>query len=91
MKILYALACALFVATLSGCGVGYGGGYYESNVEYGGWGPGYRVGPGRRGDRREDHGGGAPHAYRSAPEGRSAPSLPSGGRGGGHSGGGHGR
>jgi hypothetical protein len=39
-------------------GVGYVGGYYEPyGYEYGGWGAGYRVGPGRGGDRREggDH------------------------------------
>jgi hypothetical protein len=38
--------------------VGYDGGYYEPyGYEYGGWGPGYRVGPGRGGDRRHDGGG----------------------------------
>jgi len=79
-------------------GVGYVGGYYEPyGYEYGGWGSGYRVGPGRGGDRRGgdggDHRGGeggyhhqdAPrassHAYRSAPASRPTPSIPNRPRG----------
>jgi hypothetical protein len=55
-----------------GASVGYIGGVYEpGGYEYGGWGPGYRVGPPRGGIRRE-HGGG-----------RAAPSIPRGARGGG--------
>jgi hypothetical protein len=51
-------------------GVGYVGGYYEPyGYEYGGWGGGYRVGPGRGGDRR----GGHPGPYRAAPASRSTP------------------
>jgi hypothetical protein len=58
-------------------GVGYVGGFYEPyGYEYGGWSPGYRVGPPRGGDH-----GRAP--------GRRAPSIPSGPRGGGGHGGGH--
>ena len=62
--------------------------YYEPyGADYGGWGSGYRVGPyhGGGGDRGGDHG--SSHAYRSAPAGRSMPSIPSRSRGGG----GHGR
>jgi hypothetical protein len=63
-----------------GVGVGYVGDYYEPCCDgYGGWGRGYRVGP--------------PRGYGGGPRGpgRSAPSIPSGPRGGGgHSGGGHG-
>lgn len=86
---------------LAGCvvpgGYGYDGGvgvdYYEPfGTEYGGWGPGYLVGPGRGGDRRGGDGGGGGHAYRSAAGSRSAPSIPTGGRsGGGSHGGGGGR
>ena len=40
-----------------GVGVGYVGGVYEpGGYEYGGWGPGYRVGPPRGGEY--EHGGG---------------------------------
>jgi hypothetical protein len=63
-------------------GVGYDGGYYEPyGYDYGGWGLGYRVGPSRCCDHRDGHdidrgrGGRAP-AYRPAPAGRSAPSIP---------------
>jgi hypothetical protein len=67
-------------------GVGYVGGYYQPyGYEYGGWGPGYHVGPGRGGDHHDDHrvdrGGGHAPAYRQAPAGRSAPSLPGRARG----------
>jgi hypothetical protein len=74
--------------------VGYDGGYYEPyGYDYGGWGGGYLVGPGRCCDHREDHredhrddhrgGGRVGHApaYRPAPAGRSAPSLPGRSRG----------
>jgi hypothetical protein len=57
-------------------GVGYVGGVYEpAGYVYGGWGPGYRVGPPRGGGR--------------GPGGRqAAPSIPHAARGGGgHSGG----
>jgi hypothetical protein len=85
-----ALVIGLFATLSSGCiatggGYGYGGdvgvGYYEpAGVVYGGWGGGYRVAPFRGGDHRAGPSGG--HAYRSAPAGRSAPSIPSGARGG---------
>ena len=69
----------------------YGGGgapeYYEpSGVVYGGWGPNYHVAPWRDDGRhvRPDHperGGALPHhAFRSAPESHSIPSIPSRGR-----------
>jgi hypothetical protein len=58
--------------------VGYDAGYYEPyGYEYGGWGGGYRVGPGRGGDRR---GGGPSHSYRPAPASRPTPSIPHGSR-----------
>ena len=60
-------------------GVGYVGGYYEPyGYDYGGWGHGYRVGPGRGGDRRGDH---PSHSYRAAPPTRRAPSIPGRSRG----------
>jgi hypothetical protein len=80
----------LFACAVTGVGVegsvGYDGGYYEPyGYDYGGWGGAYRVGPGRccehRDDHHDDHRGGggrvghAP-AYRAAPAGRSAPSIP---------------
>jgi len=101
------LGTAISVALLSGCVVEGGGGYayggdVDVGVDYyqpvggvvvGGWGPGYHVGPPRRGG--DDHRGPGPggnsggHTYRPAPPGRSAPSLPShsapsGGGGHGH-------
>jgi hypothetical protein len=61
-------------------GVGYDAGYYEPyGYEYGGWGGGYHVGPGRGGDRRGGH---PSHSYRAAPASRPTPSIPSGSRGG---------
>ncbi len=92
--LLCGIACALGFATLSGCavegvgvdggvGVGYVGGYYEPyGYDYGGWGPGYAVGPYRGGG----HGGyyrdrGHAPAFRGAPQGHSMPSIPSRPRG----------
>jgi hypothetical protein len=72
MRIRGMAAClgAVALAMLSACEVtgvgvdgsvgvvGYDAGYYEPyGYEYGGWGPGYRVGPGRGGDRRHEGGG----------------------------------
>jgi hypothetical protein len=76
----------------SGGGVGVGFDYYDTyGGDYGGWGPGYRVGPHR--DRGGDHGQRAPepsrgrpsgsHSYHAPAAGRSVPSIPSGVRGGG--------
>ena len=63
-------------------GVGYDAGYYEPyGYEYGGWGGGYRVGPGGGGDRRADH---PSHSYRPAPASRRTPSIPSRSRGSRH-------
>jgi hypothetical protein len=83
------------LGVLSGCivpggdygydgGVAYGADYYEPyGAVYGGWGPGYRVGPVRDGGYRSDHGGGEGHAYRAAPASHSIPSIPSRSRSGG--------
>jgi hypothetical protein len=82
-------SCAVTGVGVEGdVGVGYAGDYYEPyGYEYGGWGGRYHVGPGRgfdhRDDHRDDHHGGHAPAYRPAPSGRSAPSLPHGSRGGG--------
>lgn len=93
-------AIGLFAILASGCAVtdaGYGGvgpwpGYYEPyGAVYGGWGPGFLVGPvgggGYRGGRGNFGGG---HAFRAAPASRSAPSIPGARGGGGRGGGGHG-
>jgi hypothetical protein len=54
---------------------GYVGGVYEApGYEYGGWGPGYHVGPPRGGERRPETS--SPHAYRPAPRSRPSPSIP---------------
>jgi hypothetical protein len=96
-----ALAAVIGLVTLLafGCVVPEGGGYapgigadyYEPyGTYYGGWEPGYEVGPWRDGGHRPDagRGGGASHAFRPAAVGRAMPSIPSGSRGGGHGGGG---
>jgi len=64
--------------------VGYVGGVYEPpGYVYGGWGPGYHVGPPPHGgERRPEHPTQAPpRAYRPAPPSRPAPSIPSRPRG----------
>lgn len=64
-------------------GVGVGLGYYEPyGSYYGGWGPGYRVGP-PGGNYRPNRGGGhpTPHAYRSPRGSQVVPSIPSTRRG----------
>jgi hypothetical protein len=82
MALLMLGACAVTGVGVEGS-VGYDGGYYAPyGYDYGGWGVGYRVGPGRCCDHRDDHGGDRGHAgrapaYRPAPAGRSAPSIPS--------------
>ena len=92
-----ALVIGLFMVLSSGCvvtggGYGYDGDvgigvdYYEPyGVDYGGWGPGYRVGPFRDGAHRPERGSGQPpaHAYKPAPASRSMPSIPSRSRSGG--------
>jgi hypothetical protein len=90
-------AGVLVLTSLAGCvvggygggvGLGYVGGVYEpGGYEYGGWGPGYRVGPPR--DDEHGHGGGDHGPGR----GRATPSIPHDARhsgGGGHRGGGNG-
>lgn len=73
----------LVLTVLVACTVtpgGYVGGVYEpSGSDYGGWGPGYHVGPARHGERREEHS--SNHAYRPAAPSRPAPSIPSRPRG----------
>jgi len=67
-----------------GVGVGYGVGFYEpGGYDYGGWGPGYGVGPPRGGsDRGRPDSHAAPHpSYRPAPPSRSVPSVPTHPRG----------
>lgn len=86
-----ALVLGLFTALLSGCvasgdGYGYdnsarigiGLGYYEPyGAYYGGWGPGYRVGPTRGNNFRQDRGSRPnPRTFRPAPATRSVPSIP---------------
>ena len=92
-----AVAIGLFMVLATGCvvaggGYGYDGGvgigldYYEPyGADYGGWGPGYRVGPIRDGAHRPDRGGGHPpaHTYRPAPASHPMPSIPSRSRSGG--------
>jgi hypothetical protein len=87
-----ALTIAVGSTVLSSCavdgGYGYGPdvdvgvGYYDTGGYYGGWGRGYRVGPGRGGDHWDNHGHPSNHSYRAAPSGRSAPSIPSRGHAG---------
>jgi hypothetical protein len=97
--LLRAGICVLCVAALASCavdgvgvdgsvGVGYVGGYYEPyGYDYGGWGPGYAVGPYRGGiggydrDHDRDRGRGHAPAFRAAPSGRSMPSIPGRSRG----------
>lgn len=97
-----AVTIALGCAVVSSCAVeggGYGYGpavdvgvgfdYYDTGGYYGGWGRGYRVGPGRGGYHNGGHGHGTTH-YRAAPAGRSMPSIPSRGHSnGGRRGGAH--
>jgi hypothetical protein len=101
-----ALAVTIGAAALSSC-TDYGGGYYggpgvdvgvgfdyydSPGYDYGGWGHGYRVGPGHSNyhwDHHDSHGHAPSHSYHAAPGGHGVPSLPSHGHGGG-GGGGHG-
>ncbi len=103
------LAFAVLTTVLPGCvvgdgGYGYGGvdvgaDYYQPvGIGYGGWGPGYRVGPYRGG--RPYGGGGVGRPWRGSPGRGPIPSIPGGPRGGGggggrgggsHGGGGRGR
>jgi|SRR5665213_1895984 len=78
-------ACAVEgVGVGTSVGVGYVGGYYDGGYyepygyDYGGWGAGYRVGPGRGGGRRDAH---PPHSYRPAPAPRRTPTIPNRPRG----------
>jgi len=74
-------AFALLLLTMtSAClvsGEGYVGGVYEPpGYVYGGWGPGYRVGPPPHGGEYHPQHQSYPRAYRPAPESRRAPSIP---------------
>jgi hypothetical protein len=94
-----ACVIGLFTATLPGCvvpdgGYGYGDGYegdadigldyYDPGVEYGGWEPGYQVGPFYHDGHHPEGGGhhfeGGAHpqqpAYKPAPASRPMPSIP---------------
>jgi hypothetical protein len=80
----------LGLAALAGCavgvdgggGVGYVGGYYEPfGYDYGGWGPGYAVGPYRGGAGFSNRDRGHAPAFRPAPGGHSMPSIPGRSRG----------
>lgn len=76
--VLVALAL-LLLPFLSGCLVRGGyivGGYAPSGYEYGRWGPDYRVGPPRGGERRQERSTPDP-AYLPAPRSRPSPSIPS--------------
>jgi hypothetical protein len=78
-------SCVAGVGYDGDVGVAYSPGYIQPyGYEYGGWGPGYVVGPGRGGDRRGES---SSHAYRSAPQSRPTPSIPRAPRGGGNGGG----
>lgn len=76
-------ACAVTGVGVEGS-VGYDAGYYAPyGYDYGDWGVGYVVGPGRCCDHRDEHRdhpdrghGGHRPAYRPAPVGRPAPSIP---------------
>ena len=85
------IGAALLVLGTSGCAVdgdygwnpnvtvGVGVDYYEPfGYDYGGWSPGYQVGPPRLGIPRG--GRGPDRAYRPPPPGRQMPSIPSGPR-----------
>lgn len=76
---------------LASCAVTDGGYAYRTDVrigldyydpwfgDYGGWGPGYRVGPPRQTQRRPDvdRGHPPPRGYRPAPGAHPIPSIPS--------------
>jgi hypothetical protein len=90
-------ACAVTGVGVEGSVGYDGGYYAPYGYDYGGWGVGYRAGPPRCCDHRDDHhdehhdehhdrpvgraGGGRAPAYRPAPAGRSAPSIPGRSRG----------
>jgi hypothetical protein len=77
------IAVVILQSCVAGGGAYYGGGvdvtygadFYEPwGYEYGGWGPGYWVGPPRGGWDQHHHPGDRPRPYR--PVERSAPSIP---------------
>jgi hypothetical protein len=95
-------ACAVGPVGYDGdVGVDYYGGFYEPyGYDYGGWGPGYYVGPPRGGDRRRDggrdgdhgdHGDHGPGGDHGGGPGHGGPGFGGDhGGGGGHGSGGHG-
>jgi len=76
-------ACAVEGPGYGEVDYGYVGGYYEPyGYDYGGWGGRYHVGPpGRGGGRAEGHPDGGRPGGHPGGGGRSAPSIPSRGRG----------
>lgn len=85
-----ALMFGLNTVLLASCAVTDGGYVDSPNVrigvdyydpwfgDYGGWGPGYRVGPIRQiGPRHDGDGGHQPRGYRPAPGTHQIPSIPS--------------
>jgi hypothetical protein len=80
------MGAALGAAGLSSCavdgvggsvGIGYVGGYYEPyGYDYGGWGPGYAVGPYRGGHGDFHHDRGHAPAFRPPAPHHPMPSLP---------------
>lgn len=73
-------SCVAGVGYEGGVSATYLGGYYEPyGYQYGGWQNGYRVGPPRGGERRLDQP--STHPYRSAPQSRPTPSIPTRSRG----------
>jgi hypothetical protein len=96
MKTILTIALAILLSSCAvgggydsgydgGVAVGFGLDYYEPyGGYYGGWGPNYHVAPYRGNDQRRDyHGNGGNHAYRSPNPSHSMPSLPSHSRSGG--------
>ena len=61
----------------------YDVGYVGAPAVYGGWGPGYLVGPPRWGGHPVGHDPGYHPNFRPAAPGRAMPSIPAGARGGG--------
>ena len=73
---LLSSSCVVPGDRYAGGSVSYGVGYYEPyGYDYGGWGPGYLVGP-PRGDRHFDARRNASRTFRPAPPSHHMPSIP---------------